>query len=102
MTTLEASRAVQVVGLFYDTLEEDEKVAMVVELFIDLHSHDWFSPGFIAFFTSLSISQVEFALRTEENIFIPTRKDTSHFGYHLMYTTIKKFNSFSNEEKAWW
>jgi hypothetical protein len=99
MTTLEASRAVKVVGLFCETMEDIEKIALVLEVFISLHSHDWFSPGFLAFFTDYKISEVELVLKERTDLFIPTRQGST-WSYFPLYTTIKRFESFSNEEKS--
>jgi hypothetical protein len=75
------------------------KIALVLEVFISLHSHDWFSPGFLAFFTDYKISEVESVLKERTDLFIPTRPGStwSHFP---LYTTVKRFESFSNEEKS--
>jgi hypothetical protein len=99
MTTLEASRAVKVVGLFCDTLEEEEKIALILETFISIHSHDWFSPGFLAFFTDLVAYDVEMVLKMREDLFVPTRKGST-YSYFPLYTTVKRFESFSDQEKS--
>lgn len=99
MTTLEASRAVKVVGLFCDTLEEMERIALVLETFISIHSHDWFSPGFLAFFTDLKAADVEIVLKDRQDLFVPTRQGSTWTHFPL-YTTVKRFESFSDEEKA--
>ena len=99
MTTLEASRAVKVVGLFCGTLEEEEKIALMLETFISIHSHDWFSPGFLAFFTDLKAADVEIVLKERKDLFIPTRRGSTWTHFPL-YTTMKRFELFSDEEKA--
>ena len=72
-------------------------MAEIVATFIELHSHDWFSPGFIAFFTGYKASDVDFLLRNDIDRFIPTSKNT--YQTHALYTTKVKFDSFSPQEK---
>lgn len=97
LTTLQASRAIRSLSVICSIEDGPDKDKLLLETFIDIHSHDWFSPGFLSFFTGIPVYNVEAILKFEDDTFIPTIKNV--FQYQPLYTTKKKFESFSEEEK---
>ncbi len=103
MKTLEAAKAVKSIGLFLGddwmgAETDDPRFQEEVALFMNLCDHDWFSPGFIAFFIDRNPYDTEQVLKCNPQRFIPT--SNKWYNTHVLYTLNTKFEQFSKEEKS--